>query len=274
MKKLLFILSFMVIIILSLFVINNVKDSDNNVEEIQVRELEAEKDETMLIAFDRFSGGGGFVNQNISESVATAGGGIGAFGLIYYLSNQIGKLFKGMFSSSDTVVTYETQVTIDDVLSNSNVRDGMNEYGWTRSDIIKWLEIMLGVSVDKFLNDNNIEVYLESTEYELKYYSYRDTDNHKYAFYTENLWEDLVSFCLGDYDMIWVLNMVFLQMCVMKNVTFVLVTPTDKYYKYASKQLIANDDGYFPFYSKELEFINRNGYCWDEFEKPNVRTRK
>lgn len=85
MKKILFILSFMVIIILSLFVINNVKDSDNNVEEIQVRELEAEKDETMLIAFDRFSGGGGFANQNISESVATAGGGIGAFGLIYLI---------------------------------------------------------------------------------------------------------------------------------------------------------------------------------------------
>lgn len=83
-----------------------------------------------------------------------------------------------MFSSSDTVVTYETQVTIDDVLSNSNVRDGMNKYGWTRSDIIKWLEIMLGVSVDKFLNDNNIEVYLGSTKYELKYYNYRDTANH------------------------------------------------------------------------------------------------
>lgn len=274
MKKILFILSFMVIIILSLFVINNVKDSDNNVEEIQVRELEAEKDETMLIAFDRFSGGGGFANQNISESVATAGGGIGAFGLIYYLSNQIGKLFKGMFSSSDTVVTYETQVTIDDVLSNSNVRDGMNKYGWTRSDIIKWLEIMLGVSVDKFLNDNNIEVYLGSTKYELKYYNYRDTANHKYAFWSEKLWDNLVKLCSGNYDMVWVLNMTFLQMCVMKNVTFVLVTPTNDYYNYPLHFKVLDENGKYTFYSRKLEFIDNNGYCWNDFYSPMVKAKK
>lgn len=146
---------------------------------------------------------------------------------------------------------------------------------------------MLTTSCDKFLNDNEIKVYLGASDYELKYYNEREIEKHKYAFHTDNsIWKRLVSESENKvsephaHDRIWVLNMVFLQMAIIKNAIFVLVTPTNEYYRYDKKEAIEfkmpdnPSKTYIPYYGRELEHINKAGYQWNEYFKNNVETRK
>jgi hypothetical protein len=69
-------------------------------------------------------------------------------------------------------------------------------------------------------------------------------------------------------------------MAIIKNATFVLVTPNGKYYDYDKKEAkkfpMENnpDETYTPFYGRELEYINKAGYQWSDFITPEVRTNK
>lgn len=161
----------------------------------------------------------------------------------------------------------------------------MDEYGWTKADLIKELEMMIDTTCSKFFNDKEIKVYLGASDYELKYSDYRDNNNHQYAFSTtQTKWDDLVSRCTSAnykaYDKIWVINVVYLQMAIINNATFVLVTPTYKYYNYDEKvaykfPLKNNPNEYYiPFYGRELEYINKAGYQWDKFYEPKVETKR
>lgn len=138
-------------------------------------------------------------------------------------------------------------------------------------------------------------MFLGASDYELKYYNERKNSEHKYAFHTDDSnWNQLKPECsnneykpswykkseLNPHDRIWVINMIFLQMAILKNATFVLVTPTNGYYDYANnkpKEFKESNDPnntYVPYYGKELKYINDAGYEWYEYTIPNVETRK
>ena len=76
--------------------------------------------------------------------------------------------------------------------------------------------------------------------------------------------------------MIWVINMAFLQMAILKKTKIVLVTPTKYFYNYSTKipKTFLDEYGkeYVPFYGQELEYINKRGYCWDNYELAFVHT--
>lgn len=136
---------------------------------------------------------------------------------------------------------------------------------------------MIGTTAENFLNDEENVIYLGSSSDSNNYANNRDISNHKYTFHVnKDVWKDLFEECNENYGMIWVLNMTFLQMAIMKNAKFILVTPTIKYYDYYNKipKLFINEKGeeYYPFYGMELEYINKRGYFWDNQESAFVET--
>ena len=278
MKKFLLIIMLLTTCIFTTFVISIKNEEIVESNEIQTREVVGEKEDEVFCMMNRVMGGGGYANQNIAEyagTVAGGGGGVALVGLAYFISNQCNNFFNNLFSNYN-IENSNQRLSIDDVLSNEIISSGIEKYGWKRDELVDWLEKMLGVSISHFLNDNNIKVFLGSTEYELKYYSYRDIENHKYTFSVNpNDWKKLVSnVCFNNYDMVWILNMAFLQLCIMKNATFVLVTPTIKYYDYYNRIPLTDNQGRTYFYSKELHYINNYGYHWNDFYKEMVEATR
>ncbi len=279
MKKFLLIIMLLTTCMFTMFFISFNNEKIVESDEIQTREVVGEKEDEVFCMMNRVMGGGGYANQNIAEyagTVAGGGGGVALVGLGYFISNQLNNFIDELLTRNSNNITIESSsLSIDDVLDNPNVKKGMEEYGWSRTEIIKWLEIMLGVSLDRFLNDSNIEVYLGSTHSELKYDKYRDISNHKYTYHIgDDEWDSFVSIvCNNNGGMIWTLNMAFLQMCIMKNAKFVLVTPKKMYYDYNRKKIIRINNKICS-YSKELQYINMNGYSWSNFESPLVKTSK
>lgn len=161
-------------------------------------------------------------------------------------------------------------------------KKAMDEYKWSKEELIAWLETMLTTSCDKFLNDNEIKVYLGTSDYELKYYNEREIENHKYAFHTnDSTWDRLVNESENKvsashaYDRIWVLNIAFLQLAIIKNATFVLVTPTRQYYDYEKHNAkILPGETRPRFYSRELKYIHDAGYKWKNFDVKLEHARK
>ena len=77
------------------------------------------------------------------------------------------------------------------------------------------------------------------------------------------------------YDRIWVLNIAFLQLAIIKNATFVLVTPTRQYYDYEKHNAIILPGETRPrFYSRELKYIHDAGYKWKNFDVKLEQARK
>lgn len=214
--------------------------------------------------------GGAFVGGSIG------GGGLLLYG-IWYISTEISKWINSLPSNNNYSVDVNN-LTIDDVLNYPDIKEGMEKYGWTRERLINWLETMMGdISVTHFLNDEENVIYLGSTKDTNDYSVNRDTDNHKYAFHVEkDVWKDLFLECNENYGMIWVLNMTFLQMAIMKNAKIILVTPTLNFYDYLEKKarVFKDENGkdYYPFYGLELEYINDRGYFWDNQESAFVET--
>ena len=256
--------------------IKNVKEVKVESKDIQTREIVGEKEDTQFILMDKFSGGGGgLVNSNM-------GGFIGGFGTIAIGGIGFSNFFSNFFpsqnnnSNSTSILNnnntqVQSSITIDDVLSNKEVSDGMNKYGWSKNDITNWLEIMIDVSISKFLDDKDLVIYLGRDEY----YKKRNIDNHEYVFHTsDDEWNRLLDFCDRDFDKVWVLNMAFLQMCIMKDAKFFLVTATKYYYDYSFGVPRSTFNGKPSFYGRELEYINKNGYNWYEYETAPVETTK
>jgi len=288
-----------VFLLFSFLTISNVRTSVSENEESSISvNLDELNDKNLDMMYDagrlRLFGGGGIANDNCGGMGAAAGGG-GGFVLLltYYLSQEAIKFFDSLKPS--TGMAYTNNPTIDDVLSDNAIKKAMDEFKWDKDRIIYWLEKMLDTTCEKFLKDDDeIKVFLGASDYELKYYNERKNSEHKYAFHTDDSnWNQLKtecsdlnykpSWCSAEnykpFDRIWVINMIFLQMAILKNATFVLVTPTKEYYDYAKKQPyefdMPNDSGkYTPFYGRELKYINYAGYEWFGYSIPNVETRK
>ncbi len=289
-----------VFLLFSFLTISNVRTSVSENEESSISvNLDELNDKNLDMMYDagrlRLFGGGGIANDNCGGMGAAAGGG-GGFVLLltYYLSQEAIKFFDSLKPS--TGMAYTNNPTIDDVLSDNAIKKAMDEFKWDKDRIIYWLEKMLDTTCEKFLKDDDeIKVFLGTSDYELKYYNERNNSEHKYAFHTDDSnWNQLKtecsdlnykpSWCSAEnyepFDRIWVINMIFLQMAILKNATFVLVTPTENYYTYSIHKPktfpLPNNPGkeYTPFYGRELKYINDAGYEWYEYTIPNVETRK
>lgn len=176
MKEIVLFLLLLCTFITSLFFINYNNGYNNETKYDGDEEIFEVEEQDMLCLFDRWAGGCGLANQNISGYMSGVGGGGGGAALIifgYYLSTQLNDYINSLFIKYNND-NYEVNhsITIDDVLSEPKIKDSMEKYGWSRALIIEWLEKMLGVSISKFLTDENIKVYLGSTHSELKYNIY------------------------------------------------------------------------------------------------------
>ncbi len=222
----------------------------------------------------RFEGSGGYIG-----GTASVVGGGALIALAYwakpYFDNWLNSIFNNDISN---YIVESSSLSIDDVLNHPDIKAGMKEFGWTREQLISWLNTMIDSTVENFLNDEENVIYLGSSYDKTNDYSKeRKNEAHKYTFHVDDdIWRDLKMDCSGNYGMIWILNMAFLQMAILKKAKIVLVTPTKDFYDYSAKK--ANsfkneiNEEYVPFYGKELEYINKRGYCWDDYESAYVHT--
>jgi extradiol dioxygenase family protein len=156
----------------------------------------------------------------------------------------------------------------------------MDKYGWTREAVCKWIKTMTGISIATFFTIDNhkkeIKIYIGSTEYELSYSDYRDIPNNHFTYFVnEKMWKTLTEkICNKDFDMVWVINYIWLVMGMMKNATFVLVTPSINYFDYTKGIPLNNGEEYTPMYARELEAIYSFGYRWSSQVIPEQEARR
>lgn len=222
----------------------------------------------------RFEGSGGYIG-----GTASVCGGGALIALAYwakpYFDNWLNSIFNKNISN---YIVESSSLSIDDVLNHPDIKAGMKEFGWTREQLISWLNTMIDSTVEHFLNDEENVIYLGSGKDKTNDYSKnRDVDHHNYTFHVKDqIWKKLEKECKENYGMIWVLNMTFLQMAILEKAKIVLVTPTKDFYDYSAKKANSfkneNNEEYVPFYGKKLEYINKRGYCWDDYESAFVHT--
>jgi hypothetical protein len=289
MKKKLKIIVLLFSILLSIVVMpkdsNNVSISEPTIIE---RSIDEEINEAAMCKLDPINmGGGGLINSDGALSGAGAGGDI-LTPLIYWVSTFIQQyvVTKTAIELTNTQTntnnntyndTYKNP-TEDDLFNNEGIKDLMKKHGWTKEEVKEWIFNMTGVSIATFLNNNsnNIKIYIGSTQYEISYSGYRDISNNMFTFFIEDDgWDTLVrNVCQKNYDKVWALNYIWIIMGIIKNATFVLVTPSIGYIDYSTGTPLNHGMEYIPMYSKELATIYSFGYRWNSQTIPMEEARR
>jgi hypothetical protein len=289
MKKKLKIIVLLFSILLSIVVMpkdsNDVSISEPTIIE---RSIDEEINEAAMCKLDPINmGGGGLINSDGALSGAGAGGDI-LTPLIYWVSTFIQQyvVTKTAIELTNTQTntnnntyndTYKNP-TEDDLFNNEGIKDLMKKHGWTKEEVKEWIFNMTGVSIATFLNNNsnNIRIYIGSTQYEISYSGYRDISNNMFTFFIEDDgWDTLVrNVCQENYDKVWALNYIWIIMGIIKNATFVLVTPSIGYIDYSTGTPLNHGMKYIPMYSKELATIYSFGYRWNNQTIPMEEARR
>ena len=223
---------------------------------------------------------GGGLGGGYNSYGAAIGGGLAL--LIYTWIKNLINTFNNNNQNSSTNASTNAGVgnpTADDLFNNDGVRQLMDKYGWTRETVCKWIKTMTGISIATFFTIDNhkkeIKIYIGSTEYELSYSDYRDIPNNHFTYFSEEGWKSLTYNITSEgYDAIWALNYVWLVMGMMKNATFVLVTPSINYFDYTKGIPLNNGKNYTPMYARELEAIYSFGYRWSSQVIPLQEARR
>ncbi len=160
-----------------------------------------------------------------------------------------------------------------DSLANDLLSKLTDKHGWTADELISALSKAMNLIINNQLtkvreiNKRNFKVYLGVfLETNSSYEKVAAQDNGSVVFSMDTtVWNKLWSSHGGENggdEAMWILNQFFLSYVISKNCEFVLVANPNRYYDSTTKQMF-EVDGKIKSYSKELNYINHNGYSWN-----------